>query len=111
MTAKIKKLTIKKIFKIRIMTNFAEWVEKASSSPDASIRQENESKLLQYRSVTPDAFMKDCISEFQNENLKPQVRQAIATILSMTISNEMQPQQGVCWLIMDANFKDVVKKM
>ena len=71
------------------MTTLADLVELALTSHEAKIRQEYEAKLLQFRSTQPEVFMKDCIKEFQNTNLKSTTRQGIATIFTMTISNEM----------------------
>jgi hypothetical protein len=68
------------------MSNLIEWIELGVSSPDPQIRTLNEEKLLKYRDTNPEEFLSICLEGYKDNNNKPTVRQAIATIFGMTIA-------------------------
>lgn len=90
-------------------TALAQIVEIGLTATDSNIRIQNENQLLNFRSNQPEQFMKDCIQEFKNDSLKPQVRQSIGTILRMTLTNPLKDGQDICWRLLDINFKTEIR--
>lgn len=94
------------------MSNLIEWIELGVSSPDPQIRTLNEEKLLKYRETNPEEFLSICLEGYKDNNNKPTVRQAIATIFGMTIAQVVTQgeQQGPAWWVFPENFRNLVKE-
>jgi hypothetical protein len=71
------------------MKEFLEIVKLGFTSPNNQVRAENEKKLIDYRQSNPTNFLGDCMNCFSDSNVEAPFKQAIATIVRVSISSEI----------------------